>query len=169
MCGPKKFLPAGEKISSSLFNIPDQHTAQYRRLISSVHKNIETETQLSKAVQLQVQGQWTKRVNYVRNDLSWNSLLRTPINLLSFCISLTYDTLPSPSNLSRWQISSEPSCFLCHKPVCTVAHIFGACKVSSDQGRYTFRHNSVLTHLQSYIKDFVTQIKIYSSNVTKIP
>ena len=42
----------------------------------------------------------------------------------------TYGTLPSPSNLKRWQITTESSCFLCHKIVCTTAHILGACQIT---------------------------------------
>ena len=41
------------------------------------------------------------------------------VNLSSFCISSTYDTLPSPSNLKRWKVTTEGSCFLCNKDTCT--------------------------------------------------
>ena len=106
--------------------------------------------------QLQLQGQWTRWENYVKNDLSWNSLLAAmPVNLLSFCLASTYDVLPSPSNLKRWRICTESSCFLCSKEICTTAHVLGACKVSLAQGRFTFRHDSVLSELASILSSFI--------------
>ena len=67
-----------------------------------------------------------------------------PVNVTSFCISSTCDTLPSPSNLKRWKLTTEASCFLCNKDTCTTSHILGACKVALSQGRFTFRHDNVL-------------------------
>ena len=110
---------------------------------------------MRKALQLQLQGQWTRWENYVKNDLSWNSLLAMPANLLSFCLASTYDVLPSPSNLKRWRICTESSCFLCSKEICTTAHVLGACKVSLTQGRFTFRHDSVLSELASILSSFI--------------
>ena len=117
---------------------------------------------------MSVQGQWTKWCNYVRMDLSWKSLLSLPRPLISFCVGATYDTLPSPSNLHRWRISTETSCFLCGKSVCTVAHILGGCKKSLDQGRFTYRHDSVLTVIISYLREFLTSYRVASKEKEKI-
>ena len=78
-----------------------------------------------------------------------------PANLLSFCLASTYDVLPSPSNLKWWRICTESSCFLCSKEICTTAHVLGACKVSLTQGRFTFRHDSVLSELASILSSFI--------------
>ena len=77
----------------------------------------------------------------------------------SFCISSTYDTLPSPSNLKRWKLTTEASCFLCNKDTCTTSHILGACKVALSQGRFTFRHDNVLRVIISNIRSSVKNIK----------
>ena len=90
-----------------------------------------------------VQGQWTRWMNYVQQDFCWASLMAMPANLTFFCLASTYNTLPSPTNLKRWRITTETMCTLCSKDVCTTAHILGACKVSLLQGRYTFRHDSL--------------------------
>ena len=124
----------------------------YRRYISEYHKSIDDTYAFSKAVQLQVQGQWTRWMNYVQQDFSWASLMAMPANLTSFCLASTYDTLPSPANLKRWRITTETMCTLCSKDVCTTAHILGACKVSLQQGRYTFRHESVLREVIEVLK-----------------
>ena len=82
-----------------------------------------------------------------------------PVNLPSFCISSTYDTLPSPSHLKRWKITTEASCFLCNKDTCTTSHILRACKVALSQGRFTFRHDNVLRIIISNIRSSIKTIK----------
>ena len=77
-----------------------------------------------------------------------------PPNLLSFCLGATYNVFPSPENLKRLHLASESRCFLCHKYVCTISYILGACKVSLEQGRFTFRHDSVLQYLVLVLKPF---------------
>ena len=98
-------------------------------------------------------------MNYVQQDVSQASLMAMPANLTSFCLASTYDTLPSPANLKRWRITTETMCTLCSKDVCTTAHILGACKVSLQQGRYTFRHNTVLRGVIQVLKTFCLNIK----------
>ena len=87
-----------------------------------------------------------------------------PPNLLSFCLEATYNVLPSPKNLKRWHLASESRCLLCHKDVCTIPHTIGACKISLQQGRCTFRHDSVLKHLELVLKSF---LKNLTNNTTK--
>ena len=81
--------------------------------------------------------------------------------LNSFSVSLI-DTLPSPSNLKRWKLTAEASCFLCNKDTCTTSHILGACKVALSQGRFTFRHDNVLriiiTNIRSSIKNMKSTV-----------
>ena len=138
---------------------PDKSSRGYRKFISSHHKKIEEKYSISTAVQLKVQGQWTRWLNYIQQNFSWKSLLAMPVNLTSFCISSTYDTLPSPSNLKRWKLTTEASCFLCNKDMCTTSHIIGACKVTLSQGRFTYRHDNVLRIVISNIRSSIKTIK----------
>ena len=137
----------------------NQSSKHYRRYISDNHKTTDDTHAFSKAVQLQVQGQWTRWINYVQQDFSWASLMTMPANLISFCLASTYDTLPSPTNLKRWRITTEAMCTLCSKDVCTTAHILGACKVALQQGRYTFRHDTVLHQVIEALQTFISNIK----------
>ena len=76
----------------------------YWRYISEYHKQIDDTYAFFKAVQLQVQCQWTRWMNYVQQDFSWASFMAMPANLITFfCLASTYDTLPSPVNLKRWR------------------------------------------------------------------
>ena len=133
--------------------IPPKRTHGYRKLVSAASQKIEDENNIDRALKLQLQCHWMSWENYIKNNLSWKNILAMPPNLLSFCISATFNVLPSPSNLCRWQKGSDPSLFLCGKSLCTVAHILGACKFSLHQGRFTFRHDSVLTALVSVLKN----------------
>ena len=80
-------------------------------------------------------------------------------NVTSFCLASTYDTLPTPTNLKRWRVTTETMCTLCSKDVCTTTHILGACKISLLQGRYPFRHDSVLRQGIAALKTFISNIK----------
>ena len=153
--------------SYSIPEVPPKRSHEYRKLLSSLVLESDESNLEVKAVQLSLQGQWTRWCNFVRFDLSWKTLLAMPQPLISFCIGATYDTLPSPSNLHRWKISTEKFCFLCGKSICTTAHILGACKTALDQGRFTFRHDSVLSVLLSFIKEFLKSYKVTSSDTNK--
>ena len=82
-----------------------------------------------------------------------------PQQLLTFCLGAMYNTLPSPSNLHHWHINPEASCLLCKKQVCTTAHVLGACTVALRQGRFTFRHDSVLSVLVVALESFLSSKK----------
>ena len=113
---------------------------------------------------LQLQCHWAQWEGNIQKNLTWKTYLVMPPNLLSFCLGATYNVLPSPKNLKRWHLASESRCFLCHKDVCTIPHILGACKISLQQGRFTFRHDSVLQHLVLVLKSFLKNLPI---NTTK--
>ena len=92
----------------------------------------------AKCVQLHWQGYWTKWCDFVKNDLSCKTLLAMPSSLISFCLGATFDTLPSPSNLKRWRLITDSSCFLCQKGICTSTHFLEAHKIALHQGLLIF-------------------------------
>ena len=55
-------------------------------------------------------------------------------------------------NLCRWKIQSDPSCLLCHTRPCTVHHILNCFPTALNQKRYTWHHESILTHLSITFK-----------------
>ena len=106
----------GPKIPSN------KSTNLYPEFISSHYRNIYDTYSISKAARLQVQGQCTQLINYLKNDFSWKSLLTLPASLVSFCLASTFDILPLPSNIPRWKILTDAACTFCRKDVCTTAH-----------------------------------------------
>ena len=71
--------------------------------------------------------------------------------VLSFALKSTVNGLNTPSNLKRWGIKKTNKCLLCTN-YCDLSHIIGWCKVSLNQGRLTWRHNSVLHHLYTILR-----------------
>ena len=140
-------------------SIPRRNSHEYRRLISDLVGEVDENAYHAKSVQLHLQGYWTKWCDFVKNDLSWKTLLAMPSSLISFCLGATFDTLPSPSNLKCWRLITESSCFLYGKRICTSAHILGTCKISLHQGRFGFRHDKVLCGLVVKLKNFISSYK----------
>ena len=66
---------------------------------------------------------------------------------LSFLLKAGSDTLPTPMNLRRMRIQHDSHCPLCKAPRSTTAHILNGCHIALNQGRYTWRHDSVLSSL----------------------
>ena len=91
-------------------SIPCRNSHEYRRL--DLVGEVDENACHAKSVQLHLQGYWTKWCDFVKNDLSWKTLLAMPSSLISFCLGATFDTLPSPSNLKRWRLITESPCFL---------------------------------------------------------
>ncbi|XP_057310055.1 uncharacterized protein LOC130648052 [Hydractinia symbiolongicarpus] len=137
-------------------NVPAIGTHSYRKLSSDVVQDNEEDIYYARAVQLHVQGNWSKWCSFIKYDLSWKNLLSLPQSLSSFCIGATYDTLPSPINLLKWRIQNDKSCTLCKKPSCNVSYILGACKLALSQGRFTYRHDRILRVLVTAIQKFLS-------------
>ena len=73
--GSTQFGRAGLGLSKSSPTPKEKHSHEYCKLVSTT---IEEEANFCKALQLKVHGQWTRWENYVKNDLSWSSILAMP-------------------------------------------------------------------------------------------
>ena len=62
----------------------DKLLKDYRRFISNHLKEIDDSYAISKAVQLKVQGHWTRWFNYIQQNFLWKLLLAMLVNLPSF-------------------------------------------------------------------------------------
>ena len=66
-----------------------------------------------------------------------------PQGVLKFAINAGINTLPTFDNLKRWGKRVNDRCPFCGN-IQTLLHVLSNCNSSLDQGRYTWRHNSVL-------------------------
>ena len=76
-----------------------------------------------------------------------------PRGVLKFAVNSSIDTLPTFTNLKRWGKRASVNCQLCgNMAKQTLFHVLVHCKHSLDQGRLTWRHDSVLNHIAGCLK-----------------
>ena len=110
-----------------------------------------------KVRKLTMQGDFTGLIIEEEQSVTWQSIARkVPRNVMSFATRLSTNSLASPDNLVRWGKRKMGTCPLCSSPNATLAHISNMCTVALNQGRFTWRHNSVLLHLTTHIKSLAT-------------
>ena len=134
---------------AKLSPIPEKNTHAYRKLVLTTSKEIDEEKNSQKALEQTLQCHWMSWENYIKNDLSWSNILAMPPNLRSLCIASSCNVIPSPSNLKRGTLSNNPQCFLCRRNICSIAHIRSTNSSSRNQGRFTYRYDSISKHLFS--------------------
>jgi hypothetical protein len=85
----------------------------------------------------------------MRKSYMWD----LPCGVLKFAVNSSIDTLPTFTNLSRWEKHASVNCQLCENMAKqTLFYVLVHCKHSLDQGRLTWRHNSVLNHIAGCLK-----------------
>jgi hypothetical protein len=87
-------------------------------------------------------------------SITWKSYMwDLPHGVLKFADNSSIDTLPTFANLRRRGKRSLVNCQLCGNMVKqTLFHVLVHCKHTMDQGRLTWRHNSVLNHIAGCLK-----------------
>ena len=76
-----------------------------------------------------------------------------PKNIFNFTIKYLNNTLATRKNLCKWSLSSTSACSFCFQSE-TLQHIVSSCKSYLEDGRYTWRHNSVFLHLANSLSSF---------------
>ena len=77
----------------------------------------------------------------------WSTVQQNlPRNIFNLSIKYQNNTLPTRKNLCKWSISQSSTCSFCLQSE-TLQHVVSSCKSYLDEGRYTWRHNSVLLFL----------------------
>ena len=91
----------------------------------------------------------------------WSTAQRhLPKSIFNFSIRYISNSLPTRANLTKWGISPTSGCSFYLQPESLIQVVAG-CKKYLEEGRYTWRHDSILYFLS---KSFPT-IKISSSYV----
>ena len=83
-----------------------------------------------------------------------------PRNIFNFSIKYLNNTLPTRKNLCKWSISQSSACSFCLQSE-TLQHVVSSCKWYLENGRYTWRHNSVLLFLANAFSS-LNQISVYA-------
>ena len=99
-----------------------------------------------------MQGDYLALLMEEGNCITWRSYLwDIPRGILKFAINAGINTLPSLDNLKRWGKRVSDRCPFCGNTQ-TLLHVLSNCGVALNQGRYTWRHNSVLSNIIAFVK-----------------
>ena len=148
----EQFLPRLEQdpnyIHTIIMELPG-----FKKLGQSKIREEVLESAQAQARDLVMGGKFARMLEEQECNVEWRSLIHSlPRGLLGFAARMTTNSLPSPDNLARWKkvvISRSP---LCEKVPCTLFHLLSNCPVSLQQGRYDYRHDSVLSYLYSVVR-----------------
>ena len=166
------------QISTTSSRSTRQETMKIAKIV--IRKTVQEEikdTWNNKVQKLTMQGDFTRLLIEEQESITWQSVIKhMPRNVLAFAARLTTNSLNSPDNLVRWGKRKIGHCPLCKTQNGTLAHIVNFCPVSLNQGRYTWRHDSVLQEITKYVKSSVkngtqvfSDIKGHKINCTTIP
>ncbi len=135
--------------------VESKNVAEINILKKEAKKNINQEMQdhwFNHLKGLVVQGSFLTSEECSK-DINYRSIIYDlPRNLLKFLTNASIDTLPTNVNLKRWNKRNSPACGLCGNKE-TLLHVLNSCKVMLDQGRYTWRHNSILHSILTTLKN----------------
>jgi hypothetical protein len=86
--------------------------------------------------------------------ITWKSYMwNLPCGVLKFALNASIDTLPTFTNLKSWGKRASVNCHLCGNTVKqTLFHVLVHCNHTMDQGRMTWRHDSILKHIAGCLK-----------------
>jgi len=94
--------------------------------------------------------------NVLPFDLSWPNLIYGPgPRIISFVLNAQINSVCTPDMLKLWGYISCSTCVLCNAGNCTLHHLLVNCKFALDQGRYTWRHDSVLLDIEQALLKLV--------------
>ena len=127
-----------------------------KQLKREVQQRIQRQTDeywRDKIRSLVMQGNFVSLLIEEDTNVTWKSYLWSlPRGIAKFAINSSLDTLPSGDNLKRWGKRVSDVC-----PMCgggskqTLNHILSSCSSALNQGRFTWRHDSVLKTLHAFV------------------
>ena len=119
---------------------------------------LDEEEQLLHLHTLAKQGRTLEWDRVMEADFKWNHLIHQMTEgEFKFCLNATLDTLPTPHNLRLWGKTDCDKCSLCGHTPGTLSHILSHCPVALRQGRYTWRHNTVLRFIRKMVHDAIME------------
>ena len=102
-----------------------------------------------------MQGDYLALIIEEGNCISWKSFMwDVPQGVLKFALNAGVNTLPTFDNLKRWGKRLSDRCDFCGN-IQTLAHVLSNCSTALTQGRFTWRHNSVLSSIIKLIRPFL--------------
>ena len=158
---------AGQTDRSGLgSNISDPYianptVADLRSKVTSTLADQCEEKRVQHASCLVRQGVWTHWDNVRPFDLSWTNLIYGPgPRVIAFVLNAQINSVRTPDMLKLWGYIGSAACVLCGGPQCTLHHLLVNCSFALNQGRYTWRHDSVLQDIE---RALLTVIPVFNN------
>ena len=77
---------------------------------------------------------------------------------MTFVLNAQINSVKTPAMLKLWGYTGTSDCSLCTHKKCTLHHILVNCPFALDQGRYTWRHDSVLANIEAELQKLVAEM-----------
>ena len=157
--------PALEISRESLFSDEEEELA---RTVGAPSRRNHLRKEVQKRIQDDVDGYWRDKIRGLlmqgdflsllveeENSVTWKSFIwSVPRGVARFAINAGLNTLPTADNLVRWGKRTSDICSVCSSnQKQTLHHVLSNCSTALEQGRYTWRHNSVLRTIFNFVRD----------------
>ena len=127
-----------------------------QKVSATLGKQIE-EDRIRHASCLTRQGVWTHWDYIIPFDLSWPNLIYGPgPRVIAFVLNAQINSVRTPDMLKLWGYTQTATCALCANVQCTLHHILVNCPFALNQGRYTWRHDSVLLDIERALVELIS-------------
>ena len=117
-----------------------------------ISKSIQEETTAiwnDKVKKLTLQGDFAKILIEEQTNVTWKSIINNiPKGVLSFALKASVNGLNTPDNLKRWGARKMDKCQICGN-FANLEHVLNWCATSLNQGRFKWRHDSILSYMSS--------------------
>ena len=143
----------GDVLSLAIESVEAINKKTLPRALKAILKDRDVNKWNLRLQELSVQCKFNDACVLEKDNGVWNRIMQgLPAGQLPFQLRAASDILPTPLNLKRWRFRVDGSCPLCSSPSPTTLHILNGCPLALSQGRYTWRHDSVLVKLLWTIK-----------------
>ncbi len=161
---------AHERLTAAIEATPAPVTE--KAVVATVRRSLNEEIASQwrdKLEQYVMQGQMPLLFHSQEADSTWlSTIFNMPRGLVQFALNASLNTLPSADNLRRWGKRISARCLACRNGE-TLFHVLNGCTVYLQQGRYTWRHNSVLLYIYNTLSELLQQRDGYSEVLVDLP
>ena len=131
-------------------NIQTDSYLSTRDAIKKIRLKTETEIKEELSTQsLVVKSIWDQGCGKISAD--WGKVLDSlPRNLYSFTTRYLSNSLANGTNAVKWGITNTSKCLFCNENQ-TLQHVVSSCKVSLNEKRWNWRHDSILLNIARFM------------------
>ena len=140
-------------------NIQVESYLSTRDAIKKIRLSAETQIKEELTTQsLVIKSIWEQGCTKYNNP--WCKVLDAlPRNLYSFATRYLSNTLANGSNAVKWGIATSAKCLFCNETQ-TLQHVISSCKTSLNEGRWNWRHDSILINIARFLNK-LPGVKVY--------